>query len=131
MQLLDQLRRVLKRMTKSESEDEEGSRRENADENEGSLDENSDEKEKDYGVYELTLPSEWKEITGRARGQTINPTPFGGENEEFTVNIMAEELEKLKVSIGDIRFYKVFEWLMLIYSKDDAFTDFVATRMRN
>ena len=65
------------------------------------------EEGEDYTTYTRTDPADWKEIKGRARGQTVEPIPWSGGEEEFSVKITDEELELLKDESGDIRFHKV------------------------
>ena len=94
---------------------------------------NSERDGEDHTVYKMTASSEWKKVGGRTRGRAIEPIPFTGENDLlfhhlnvqftntihllgdndlFTVKIAEEELEALKDSQGNIRYAKVFEWLL-------------------
>ena len=93
-------------------------------------------------------------LGGRTRGRAIKPIPFTGDNDLlfdhlnvqftntihllggnnlFTVKIAEEELEALKDSQDNIRYAKVFEWLLPQYGDDDiqTFWGFLAARMRN
>ena len=49
------------------------------------------------------------------------------------MKITDEELESLKDDNGDIRYYKVFEWLLPMFGPDGktSFWEFLAARMRN
>ncbi|KAL7536120.1 hypothetical protein ACHAXR_006945 [Thalassiosira sp. AJA248-18] len=100
-----------------------------------SEDEQSDD-EQNNTIYSRTDPSEWKKIGGRTRAHTIEPIPFTGDNEKFTINITDDELKCLKDASGDIRFESVFEWLLPTFGEDDdeiSFFEFIviAARMRN
>jgi len=60
----------------------------------------------------MTDPKDLTCLLGNARGQTIEPDPYTGKQEEFNINIIKEELERLKDKDGDIQYYKVVEWLL-------------------
>jgi len=92
--------------------------------------EDDDSKEEDCEIYRLTAKEDWKKVGGRTRARTVDPIPFTSDNEEFTVNISDEELERLKDDSDNIRFYKVFQWLLPKYG-DKSFWKFLAARMRN
>ena len=96
-------------------------------------DEEASEEEEEFAVYARTLPEDWKEIKGRARGRTIEPIPFTGDNDTFSVKMTDEELESVKDKSGDIRFERIFEWLLPRFGEDGAidFWEFLAARMRN
>lgn len=49
----------------------------------------------------MTDKNDWQKVNG-SNGRAIDPVPFVGENELFTPNITAEELESLIDSGGDI-----------------------------
>ncbi|KAL7527968.1 hypothetical protein ACHAXR_007787 [Thalassiosira sp. AJA248-18] len=95
--------------------------------------ESDDEGEQNNTIYTRTDPSEWKRIGGRSRAHIIEPIPFTGDNKIFTINITDDELKGLKDNSGDIRFEKVFEWLLPTFGEDDqtSFFEFIAARMRN
>jgi hypothetical protein len=66
---------------------------------------------------------EWKRIRGRSKGRNILPIPFTGGGEDFAVKISDEELESLKDNSGDIRFHKVFQWLLPRFPKEHNNSD--------
>ena len=90
----------------------------------------NDSEEEDYEIYRLTDKNDWRKVGGRTRARNVAPIPFTGDKEEFTVKISDEELEDLRDDSGDIRFYKVFQWLLPKYD-DQSFWEFLAARMRN
>ena len=103
-------------------------------ESESEGDDNGEEEdEENDAIYQRTDPADWKKIGGRNPGRDVEPIPFTGETELFTVNISEEELESLKDINGDIRYSKVFEWLLPRYGEDGevSFWEFLAARMRN
>jgi len=58
--------------------------------------------------YKATEPSEWSKVNMHEDGgRSIDPVEWIGGNKEFTVNITAEEVEKLKDGNGEIRCEKV------------------------
>jgi hypothetical protein len=87
-----------------ESSDENTNTTKSNDESESEPEEGEDQ---NYTTYTRTDPADWKEIKGRAKGRTVEPIPWTGGDEEFSVNITDEELELLKDESGDIRFHKV------------------------
>ncbi|OEU05936.1 hypothetical protein FRACYDRAFT_257320 [Fragilariopsis cylindrus CCMP1102] len=86
--------------------------------------------------YFRTPPTEWTKIELEAGlnegGRTIDPIEWTGEKEE-PVNITDEEIESLKDSDGEIRYGKVFEWLLPRFGEDknETLFEFQAARMRN
>jgi len=108
----------------------------NNDKDEGTVgateDGGDDEEEEEHIIYKKTNPEHWTCIKpgGRAQGRDAEPIPFSGDTEEFDVNITDEELEKLKDESGDIRFYKVMEWLLPDFD-GESFWEWLAARMRN
>ena len=97
-------RRTLPRQRRNpESLDENTNTTQSNAESESELEEGGDQ---NYTTYTRKDPADWKEIKGRARGRTVEPIPWSGGDEEFSVNITDEELELLKDESGDIRFYK-------------------------
>ena len=89
-----------------------------------------DSEEEDYKIYRLTDKNDWRKVGSRTRARNVTPIPFTGDKEEFTVKISDEELEDLRDDSGDIRFYKVFQWLLPKYD-DQSLWEFLAARMRN
>ena len=75
-------------------------------------DSDSNSVEEDAIEYTMTKKEDWKRIGGRSKGRTIDPVPFTGEDEEFTVRISDEELKEMKDSSGDIRYERVFKWML-------------------
>ena len=50
---------------------------------------------------------------------------------EYAVDINNNQIHQLKDQDGDIRFHKVFDWLLPKYEDDVGFYEFIAGRMRN
>ncbi|OEU11447.1 hypothetical protein FRACYDRAFT_245186 [Fragilariopsis cylindrus CCMP1102] len=86
--------------------------------------------------YFRTPPSEWSKVEledgVNEGGRTIDPIEWTGEKEE-PVNITDEEIESLRDSDGEIRFEKVFEWILPRFGddKDQSLFTWQAARMRN
>ena len=81
----------------------------------------------------MTDKNDWQKVNDSNR-RVIDPVPFVGENELFTPNITADELESLIDSGGDIRFESVFEWMLprfTIGNSQQSYFEFIAARMRN
>ena len=68
-------------------------------------DDEASEEEEVFVLYTRTNPEDWKEIKGRARGRTIEPIPFTGDNDTFSVKMSDEELESVKDEAG-------YDWLL-------------------
>ena len=97
--------------------------------------EGAEEEDADVAIYERTASKDWRHVKGknvnpRTGLRNIDPIPFDGDSEEFDVNISDEELAELIDDEGDIRWPRVFEWLLPRYS-NDSFFQFIAARMRN
>jgi hypothetical protein len=58
---------------------------------------------------------------------------FTGNDEYFSPNISDELLATFKDANGDIRFERVFEWMLPRFGEDEdvEYYDFIAARMRN
>ena len=55
--------------------------------------------------------------------RTIEPIPFTGEPEEFSVKITDEEVTGLKDDNGDIRFSKVMVFCLFRFDRDAVLDD--------
>ena len=96
-----------------------------------------DEIDAEDGIrYTRTQTSEWTKLEVEEgddeAGRRIDPIEWTGEKEE-PVNITDEELKSLRDVKGEIRFEKVFEWMLPRFGEDDSETlyDWQAARMRN
>ena len=88
----------------------------------------------EYNIYTRTDPEDWTCLKNGAPGRTIDPVPYTGESEEFSVDITEDELrDKLMDEHGDIRFYKVLEWCLPRFGdfNDTILWDWQAERMNN
>ena len=66
-----------------------------------------------HNMYEWTDPSDWKCLQNGSPGQQIDPIPYTGESEEFSVKITEDEVKELMDENSDIRFHKVLlEWTL-------------------
>ena len=81
---------------------------------------------------------EWSKVDEDGR-RSIGPVAWTGGNKDFTVNITAEEVEKLKDGNGEIRCEKVLWWCLPLFGGDDdddnddqtSLFEFQAACMRN
>jgi hypothetical protein len=82
--------------------------------------------------YRRSSPEEWTQVQ-EGEGRTIDPIPWTGGNEEFSVNITDQEVDQLRDEEKEIRFEKVFQWCLPRYGDNDEQTlfEFQAARMRN
>ena len=76
------------------------------DANAGNSSSNEEEEEEEHVRYIQTDPVDWTCVADGS-GRLIDPVPYAGDNEEFTVNVTDEEVESFKDRNGDIRFNKV------------------------
>ena len=60
--------------------------------------------------YSKTDCNDWNtvDVANGQRGRAIEPIPWTGGDEEFTVNATEEEIESFKDTKGEIRFEKLF-----------------------
>ena len=87
-----------------------------------------DEIDADNGIqYTRTPTSKWTKVDFEEGddegGRTIDPIEWTGEKEE-PVNITDEELNSLRDVNGEIRFEKVFEWILPRFGVDDSETSY-------
>ena len=81
--------------------------------------------------YYKTDIDDWARVTG-GRGRAVDPIPWTGGDEEFSVKITDEELESLKDERGEIRFEKLLQWSLPRFGDDDvSLFEWQAKRMRN
>jgi hypothetical protein len=82
--------------------------------------------------YKRSSAEEWTQVQ-EGEGRTIDPIPWSGDQEEFSVNITDEEVAGLMDEKDEIRFEKVFQWCLPRYGDNDEQTlfEFQADRMRN
>ena len=73
----------------------------------------SNESEEEYTIYTRTDPEDWTCLKNGTPGRTIDPVPYTGDSEDFSVDVTEDEVrDKLMDEHGDIRFYKVLEWCL-------------------
>ena len=82
----------------------------------------------DNGIrYTRTPTSKWTKVEFEEGddegGRTIDPIEWTGEKEK-PVNITDEELNSLRDVNGEIRFEKVFEWILPRFGVDDSETSY-------
>jgi hypothetical protein len=82
--------------------------------------------------YMRSSPEEWTQVQ-EGGGRSIDPIPWTGAQEEFSVNISDDEVAWLMDGKDEIRFEKVFQWCLPRYGDNDEQTlfEFQADRMRN
>lgn len=100
-----------------------------------SADNNEDDEDNsaEARTYTMTDPDDWTMFDGNdASGyRTAESLPYTGGNEEAIVNITPEELEELKDDNGDIRFYKVFLWILARFGDNQSLFQWQCDRMQN
>ena len=68
-----------------------------------------EEEEEEFNIYTRTDALDWTCLKDGSTGRRVNPVQYTGEDEMFSVDITAEEVENLKDANGDIRFHEVLE----------------------
>jgi hypothetical protein len=63
-------------------------------------------------------------------GRVIHPIPFTGTSEFFCPNISEIEMKEMIDEHGDVRFHKIFEWMLLTFD-GESFYECLLMRMRN
>jgi hypothetical protein len=66
-------------------------------------------------------------------GRAVEPIPFGGQKSEFRPKVTTEELAGMYDGNGDLRFYRIFEWMLPKFGDVDdvSFYEYMAAQMRN
>ncbi|KAL3778017.1 hypothetical protein ACHAW5_000523 [Stephanodiscus triporus] len=83
------------------------------------------------GQYTMTKPHHWKRSVRQIWGdQSLSRFLHNGVNEFFGVKMTDAEMERMKDENGDIRYNKIFEWMLLMFA-GEMFWDFLAARMRS
>ena len=83
-------------------------------------------------TFVMTKPGDWTKLNAANPGRPIDPIPFTGLNEFFGVNMTDAEMESMKDKNGDIRYNKIFEWMLPTFGDTvESFWEFVAGRMRS
>jgi hypothetical protein len=80
--------------------------------------------------YEKTKAKSWTKHSDGRPGRDIHPIPFGGMLEVFRPKVSDEELKGFIDAHGDIRFSRIYEWMLPSFD-GDSFYEFLAARMRN
>ena len=62
--------------------------------------------------YIKTNPENLTVLKDGEDGRKINPVPYTGESEEFSVNLSDEEPARVKDGNGDIQFSEVMDWCL-------------------
>ena len=104
---------------------------ENADDDEGDGYDDDDDEQR---PYTRTKPDEWTMLVEGDPGRTIASIPFTGDDYHFRPNVTEEELNGFMDEGADIRFHRIFEWLLPQFEIDGSvksFYEFLAGRMRN
>ena len=87
-------------------------------------------------TYNITESDKWKKIDKNNdedndnEPRVIEPIPWTGESEEFTVNATPEEIESFKDDKGEISFEKILMWSLPNFEDENLF-EWQAGRMRN
>ena len=66
----------------------------------------------DTATYKMTAHGDWTKISAESPRQYIELILHTGENEFFVVNMSDWEIEQMKDKHGDIRYNKIFEWML-------------------
>jgi hypothetical protein len=66
-------------------------------------------------------------------GRAVEPIPFGGQKSEFRPKVTTEKLAAMYNGNGDLRFYRIFEWMLPKFGNVDdiSFYEYMAARMQN
>ncbi len=68
--------------------------------------------------YKKTNAANWTKHENGQPGRVIHPIPFTGTSEFFCTNISDIEMKEMIDKHGDVRFHKIFEWMLpTFYSK--------------
>ena len=82
------------------------------------------------GAYTMTQPEDWTMINAANPRRPIELVPYTGGNEFYGVNMTYAEMVRMKDENGNIRYNKVFEWMLPMFARE-TFWDFLAARMRS
>jgi hypothetical protein len=77
-----------------------------------------------------TKATNWMMHVDGQPGRVIHPIPFTGLADFFCPNISDEELKGMVDVHGNVRFSKIFEWMLLTF-EGESFYEFLSARMRN
>ena len=80
-------------------------------------------------TYKMMARDDWTKINAENPGRHIEPVPYTGENEFFGVNMSNWKIEQMKDEHGDIRYDKIFEWMLPTIREGESFWNFMAARM--
>ena len=84
--------------------------------------------------YTATGPDDWEsvDVSNGETGRPIEPLPWTGGTEEFSVNATEEEIASFKNSKGEIRFEKLLQWTLPNFGDNKTpLFEWQAARMRN
>jgi len=96
----------------------------------GDDDSNSDNDFFEEKRYKKMKAKNWTKHTDGRPGREIHPIPFGGMAETFRPKVSEEELKGFTDEHGDIRFCRIYEWMLPSFD-GVSFYKFLAARMRN
>jgi hypothetical protein len=80
--------------------------------------------------YEKTKTKNWTKHKNGRPGREIHPIPFTGLAEFFQPNLSDDKVKGMMDAHGDIRFHKIFEWMLPTF-EGVSFYEFLSARMRN
>ncbi len=96
----------------------------------GDDEDNSDNDLFEEKRYKKTKAKNWTKHSNGWPGRDIHPIPFGGMTEVFCPKVSDKELKGFIDAHGDIRFSRIYEWMLPLFD-GDSFYEFLAARMRN
>jgi hypothetical protein len=68
--------------------------------------------------FTMTVKDDWMRISAaQPPGQRIKPVPYTGVNEFFEMNMSERGMEGMKDVNGDIRYNKIFEWMLPTFDR--------------
>jgi hypothetical protein len=80
--------------------------------------------------YEKTKTKNWMKHENGRPGRYIHPIPFTGLSEFFRPNLSDDKVKGMMDAHGDIRFHKIFEWMLSTF-EGVSFYECLSARMRN
>jgi hypothetical protein len=80
--------------------------------------------------YERTNAANWTKHKNGQPGRVTHPIPFTGTSEFFCPNISDIEMKEMIKEHGNVRFHKIFEWMLPTFN-GKSFYECLSAGMRN
>jgi hypothetical protein len=78
----------------------------------------------------MTAKEDWKKISATHPGRLIEPIPYTRANQLFGVNLWVREIEAMKDKNSNIRYNKIFKWMLPTFD-GKLFRSFLAATMQS